>query len=236
MTTTTSDQQLIIPSNSDVNDVVTHFSSYTLGSSNNGAESRLVKRYASAADRTTRNATPNEGELSYLMDVNEIDSYDGAAWQYVWSTRMPRGIMATPITTATQSSGFGATEAQDTNLGTYTFTAVAGRRYQVVLNNAYGSSGSIGDTYFLRVRDGGAGAPTNTSTIVGESLWRAATAFGNEPIPRMEATFTTTSGTHNLGLFMVRVSGSNTAFLGGINSQTNGHLFRELYVADIGNV
>jgi hypothetical protein len=43
-------------------------------------ENRLVQRYASIADRTARNAAPNEGELSHLADVDRIESFDGANW------------------------------------------------------------------------------------------------------------------------------------------------------------
>src|SRR5690348_2172834 len=80
MTTTTSDQQIILPSSTDVNDVVTTMASAVQGSSNNGIESRLVKRYLSASDRVARNATPNEGELSYLADADRLDYYNGTSW------------------------------------------------------------------------------------------------------------------------------------------------------------
>lgn len=235
MPSNTSDQQLLIPVNTDLNDVVTMISNLLLGSATNGAESRLVKRYASVADRTARNATPNEGELSYLLDLNEIDSYDGAAWQYVWSTRAPRGIMAAPISTTTDSSGFGATEAQDTNLGTYTFTGVTGRRYVPKLSNALMASGAVGDTYFLRIRDGGAGAPSNTSTIVSETVATALVSNTNIPISAFPS-FTVTSGTHNLGLFIVRQSGANTMNLTSSGHLAGGNRGREFFVEDIGNV
>jgi hypothetical protein len=43
-------------------------------------ENRLVQRYASIADRTARNAAPNEGELSHLADVDRIEVFDSANW------------------------------------------------------------------------------------------------------------------------------------------------------------
>jgi hypothetical protein len=43
-------------------------------------ENRLVQRYASIADRTARNAAPNEGELSHLADVDRYEGYNGASW------------------------------------------------------------------------------------------------------------------------------------------------------------
>lgn len=75
MTTQTTDQGLVLPSAPDGDNVPLSFSSY-----NAGVESRLVKRYTSTADRTARNATPAEGELSYLIDVNRYDYYTGSAW------------------------------------------------------------------------------------------------------------------------------------------------------------
>jgi len=65
----------VLPSSGDSSDAVTAFTSY-----NDGVESRLVKRYASAAERTVRNPTPNEGELSYLTDSGRYYSYDGSSW------------------------------------------------------------------------------------------------------------------------------------------------------------
>ena len=233
MTTLTTDQQLTLPANTDANDIVTMISSLIVGTA--AVESRLVKRYLSSTDRTARNPTPAEGEFSYLLDVNELDSYDGAAWQQVWRSGAPRGIMATPISTTTDSAGFGATEAQDTNLGNYTFTGVTGRRYVPRLNNAMMVSGAAGDGYYIRIRDGGAGAPTNASTIVSELYM--VTNVTNQAIPIIQLpTFTVTSGTHTLGLFIVRYAGANTATISSSGHQAGGTRGRELYVEDIGNL
>lgn len=76
MTTNTTDQQLTLPSNPDANDVVTSMTTY-----NTGVETRLVKRYLSAADRTARNPTPNAGELSYRADGLVYEAYISGTWQ-----------------------------------------------------------------------------------------------------------------------------------------------------------
>lgn len=233
MTTTTTDQQLTIPSNTDANDIVTMISSLIVGTA--AVESRLVKRYLSSTDRTARNPTPAEGEFSYLLDVNELDSYDGAAWQQVWRAGAPRGIMATPISTTTDATLLSTPEAQDTNLGNYTFTGVTGRRYAPRLSNATMISGAAGDGYLIRLRDGGAGAPTNASTIVSETY--AVTNVSNQPVPINQLpSFTVTSGVHTLGLFVLRYSGSNTATISSSGHQAGGTRGRELYVEDIGNL
>lgn len=76
MTTSTTDQGLILPVDGDLNDVTTSLASY-----NTGVESRLVKRYESAVDRGVRNPSPNKGELSYLIDSDVHERWDGANWR-----------------------------------------------------------------------------------------------------------------------------------------------------------
>lgn len=75
----TTNQGLILPDATDNANVPLTFTDFvtTAGS---GMENRLVQRYLSIADRTARNPAPNEGELSYLGDLNRYDSYTGTAW------------------------------------------------------------------------------------------------------------------------------------------------------------
>jgi hypothetical protein len=75
----TTNQGLILPDGTDNANVPLTFTDFvtTAGS---GMENRLVQRYLSIADRTARNPAPNEGELSYLADLNRYDTYTGSAW------------------------------------------------------------------------------------------------------------------------------------------------------------
>lgn len=75
----TTNQGLILPDGTDNANVPLTFTDFvtTPGS---GMENRLVQRYLSIADRTTRNPTPIEGELSYLADLNRYETYTGTAW------------------------------------------------------------------------------------------------------------------------------------------------------------
>lgn len=75
----TTNQGLILPDGTDNANVPLTFTDFvtTAGS---GMENRLVQRYVSIADRTARNAAPNEGEFSYLSDLNRYDTYTGSAW------------------------------------------------------------------------------------------------------------------------------------------------------------
>lgn len=43
-------------------------------------ENRLFQRYASVADRTARNAAPNENEASALADLDRVDIWNTANW------------------------------------------------------------------------------------------------------------------------------------------------------------
>jgi hypothetical protein len=71
----TTNQGLDIPDGTDNANVPLSFTNY-----NTGVESRLVERFLSIADRTARNLAPNEGELSYLIDLNRYEWYTGTAW------------------------------------------------------------------------------------------------------------------------------------------------------------
>ena len=46
----------------------------------NVGQRRMVQRYTDAADRTTLNPTPEQGDMSLLLDTNRIDFFTGAEW------------------------------------------------------------------------------------------------------------------------------------------------------------
>lgn len=75
MSTPTPNQGLQLPDSGDLNDVPTHLALY-----NTGVESRLVQRFTSATDRSVRDPSPTEGELSYLADIDTYEWYNGAGW------------------------------------------------------------------------------------------------------------------------------------------------------------
>jgi hypothetical protein len=234
VTTTTTDQQLTLPSNTDLNDIPTAAANIILGLSNNGVESRLVKRYLSVADRAARNPTPNEGEFSYLLDQNELDSYDGAAWQYVWSAHAPRGIIVAPTTSGSNGTATsGGTETLDTVLGTYSFTAVTGRRYEVHYNNCKINASVADDLYEFRIRNGGASTPTALSALVAAFAVGVHVNGGTGQVgANVLGTFVPGAGVVTLGVFLVRIAGSGV----GTPIAPTAGILRELYAVDIGNV
>lgn len=93
----TSNQGLELPDGTDNANVPLAMTQY-----NAGSENRLVQRYLSIADRTARNATPNEGELSYLADLNR---YDFSQPVIGWVTLLPAYAYAgnAPLFTSTST-------------------------------------------------------------------------------------------------------------------------------------
>ena len=226
MTTLTPDQGLVLPTSTDGDNVPQSLDDY-----NDGVESRLVKRYSSSADRTTRNPTPNEGELSYLTSTGLYDTYDGSAWAELLDAR-PRGVMGTPTTSTLNGTATAAdtTEVRDAVLGNYVFTAVADRWYEVVYIGALANSGTASVRFQTNVRDGGASTPTTSSTLVDvDVVWVGEVGTGGRTMIRIigrPQTFT--AGTHTLSAFTIS---PDSAVLTPASSGT-----RVLYVRDIGAV
>lgn len=80
MTALTTNQQLVVPVDGDLNAIPTHFGLFAAS-----FENRLVQRYLTAVDRSVRNPTPTEGELSYLIDSNVYEWHDGTSWKTLFS-------------------------------------------------------------------------------------------------------------------------------------------------------
>lgn len=118
MTTLTTDQGLILPTAGDPANVPTTFTAFAQSPAASSVESRLVKRYLSAADRTSRNATPQTGELSFRLDALVYEWYNGTAW-----VPLQKGKV-TDLTRNVSNAGFTAETVQDfvtfTSLGTTT--------------------------------------------------------------------------------------------------------------------
>lgn len=179
MPTNTSDQGLIIPVNTDVNNFATGVGSLigadpTTGvSGTGGVESRLVKRYLSAADRTARNPSPAEGELSFLMDVNTIEVYTGTVWTWPYAKGLIGGTRFT--TSANLAAGVGSTELV-LNMSSGTLSLEASRAYRinarikVIYTNATG-------TAIFHIRENNI-----VGTIRGEFVYNVgSTSFGYQP-------------------------------------------------------
>lgn len=159
------------------------------------------------------------------------------AYLLALTSTMGQGIQAAPISTAsTGTVTSGITETMDAVLGTYQWNAVAGRRYQVVMNGLIGSPSASGDTFTVRIRDSGTSStPTTSSTVIAEDTWHspAAGVSGRQPIPLNGTFIAGGSGTHTVAFFAVRTGGTGTFTpISAVND--GGSLSRELYVVDLG--
>lgn len=179
MTGITTDQGLILPVGTDVNDVVTHLASYTgatgVTSGQTGVESRLVKRYLSATDRTARNPTPATGELSFRIDAAVYEYYTGAVWAPVtakYPETILKGVNVTnagnPIATTSGTTEMDLAKLQLTN---FNIPMVTGSyyvaRFLLTVTNTIAS-----DTFDVRLR-------ANTP-VTGTQIGRL-DHFANEP-------------------------------------------------------
>lgn len=137
-------------------------------------------------------------------------------------------IMADPTTTGLAGTATATinVEVRDDVLGTYPFTAASSRRYRAMLTGLK-LSGTVGTLVVVRIRDGGALAPTTASTIVAESsVYIPATGGPGQVGCFVSGTFTPSSGTRTLAAFTV-VTAVGNAVATPVGT-------RELYVEDIG--
>jgi len=132
--------------------------------------------------------------------------------------------MGTPTSTASDGTTFGTTELRDTVLGNYVFTAVAGRRYQVIYSGMVLGFDTAGDIGIIRIRNGGASTPTATSTLIASGQSKGVDVGGGSSGNYM-GTFVPGAGVQTLSAFGIRYS------TGGTMTPTNQ---RELYVVDLG--
>jgi hypothetical protein len=226
VTTLSTDQGLTLPEADDGDNVPQSFDDY-----NDGVESRLVKRYTSSADRTTRNPTPTEGELSYLTSTDTYETYTGSAWAELLASR-PRGIVAAPTISSSDGTATGAntTEVRDAVLGNYQVTLSTGRRYRVTYTGAQANTATADVRYVTRIRNSeSATTPTTSSTLIAEDTKHMGEAStGGRQTIHVTHTFTvSTSGTHTFSVFTIS---PESAVLTPIAAAVS----RELYIEDIG--
>lgn len=95
MPTTTPGQGFPVPVNSDDPNIPEDMTVLALA-----IEKRVVGVYNSAADRASRVAAPQEGQVAFLKDTNEFTFYDGATWQPMF----PKQVTITSGTTVPSNS------------------------------------------------------------------------------------------------------------------------------------
>lgn len=190
---------------------------------------------ASTYAGATASGAPTSGTFAlgdFIIDLTGVIWICTAAGTPgTWTTYSnPRLPLAPISSSANGTATVGTTETFDAVLGNYAPTLSTGRRYRVTLGGLVGNGSVAGDVFVIQIRDGGASAPTSSSTMICQAQWPSAVAgtVGRMAIP-LEATFTVaSSGVHTLGVSATRQSG--TGVFTPVNSTAG---FRELYVSDI---
>jgi hypothetical protein len=144
MTSFTTDQSLPTPDLGDLADGPGAFSALVAA-----VESRLVRRYASAADRSARNPSPIPGSISWLEDVGRHEFANTAG---TW-INFDRGVVGGTRYTGTGNLSAGITTIEtDVNMTTGALSLQAGRLYRIHVKVKW--QGSVtNDEHLFRVRD-----------------------------------------------------------------------------------
>lgn len=155
-----------------------------------------------------------------------------AAGQKIKASIINMALNRIPVVPTTTSADgtitVGTTDTMDLILGTYTFTATAGRRYRAMLTGMVIGATVVSDRYTCNIRNGGASTPTTASTSVAlvTHVIVVAGTGGREGVV-LSGTFVPGAGTQTLAVFVARSIGTGVATPAGT---------RELYVEDIGDV
>ena len=208
----TTNQQLILPDGTDNANVPLTFTDFVT-TAGNGMENRLVQRYLSTADRTARNAAPNEGELSYLSDLDAYFTYNGSAWVPV-----VKGF----VNDLTRTANSASVTTTETVIDFLTFTALAGARYKLTWNGNLRSS-IVNDTGRAIFRWQTGGTLTTAGTLFYTTQWIASFAVANQAgnYNFVKTVTGIPAGTTSIGISIIRDTGSgNLSSLGNANWQT----------------
>lgn len=181
-------QQVLSPGNDAITCTTAHTSasSYTTGEALNWSDTATYSKVAlSGADWLYPPGSPT----SNLVAANTV---------------APTTTSSTGVTTS------GTTEIMDTVLGTYVYTAVAGRRYLMKMSGLQVQGSTVGDIFTVNIRNGGAVTPTAASSLVATANIYVASISVGFPV-LLECPYLPGAGVVTLGLFITRYSGTGTA-------------------------
>lgn len=140
-------------------------------------ENRLAQRYASEADRTARNAAPNEGEISHLLDVDRYEVFDAVNWISLYR----RSLYALIRKTADQSVLSNIVLQNDTQFLVALPTAgIFQWRHLIFCDGDAAADIQMAYTFpaGATMRWGGVGPSTAVTTGIGTGQFSTATASG----------------------------------------------------------
>ena len=200
----TTNQGLIVPDPTDVNDVPASVSELLSGgvTPSAGMENRLVQRFTSSTDRAARRPSPNEGELSYLINTNAYEFYNGSAW-----VNIAKGYV-TDLTRVVNSANVTTTE---TVLDFVTFTAVTGAFYKLTWNgNARSSIANDVALVRFRYQAGAALTTAGTQFYITQISFPTALANNGPSFNFCKVISGIAAGQTSIGVTIIRSSGSGT--------------------------
>jgi hypothetical protein len=116
---------------------------------------------------------------------------------------------------ASTVTGITTTETVLTGISDVSLTVTAAHNYDLKINvDVALTSGSAADSCIIRVRDGGASAPTNASTVIFEVLAILPASSRTLTVSAFAALdlLGLSAGTHRLGLYCVRNPGTGGTF------------------------
>lgn len=169
---------------------------------------------------------PVSGQLRYFNGVTEQTVFTWSAAGVTFPNG-PGVNMGTPAATAalgTPTAG-GAIEVMDAVLGNYAFTALTGHRYQAIVNGLAIQSTVAAALALVRIRNGGAGAPTIASPQVAQGAVTMPVLNTGAGVA-LAGTFAPAAGVQTLGVSTQRGAGTGTL--------SPVALARELFVVDLG--
>lgn len=139
----------------------------------------------------------------------------------------PRGTNRSGLQN-TATTGIAATETAYAAIADMAVGTVDSRLYEVKLT-IHLAMGTAGDSALIRIRNGGASAPTNASTLLFEANWVAPGA-GVLDCRVYIFEWAPATGTNRLGVFGVRNTGTSNLTLGSTITKR----FSSLTVRDLG--
>lgn len=110
---------------------------------------RAVNNFATAAARDAAILSPVEGMVAHCADTHTTWEYDGVAWRLPWN--LPWGIVGDAVVAGDQG---GITTVADITSATVPWTAVANRRYRVMVSCIIQNTGA-GNGNNIAVTDSG---------------------------------------------------------------------------------
>lgn len=140
-------------------------------------ENRLAQRYTNEADRTARNAAPNEGEISHLAAEDREEIYNSAAWISLYSRSVFQQVRRTTDAAAINASVALVSDATMTTL-LPNVTGIFRWRDVITYSSSQAADYKIAYTFPGTAWWGGVGLATAAVATTGDAQFAVTTVSG----------------------------------------------------------